>query len=259
MNKILHLSYTQFTATLLVVGIGISGLLYAHNVRAAVGDLLPNLVALPAMDIRVVSDGNSSTLRFSTLSWNNGTGAVEIEGGATTSPQRQAVYQNIYQDDGSIRQRQAGEYVYHENHSHIHFEEYADYTLQPAGAPLESARFGHKTSFCLMDTSRVDTKLPGASKKSTYNSCSDDVQGISVGWGDKYGYQLAGQEIDITNIADGNYNLIIDVNPQGRLLESDMTDNQSVVKLRIENGTVNVITDADSEPTRPGNGRGRNR
>jgi hypothetical protein len=31
--------------------------------------------------------------------------------------------------------------------------------------------------------------------------------GLAVGWGDKYGYSLPGQEIDITNVPSGNYRL----------------------------------------------------
>lgn len=225
------------------------------NAVGAVTAKEPNLVALPAEDIRLVVEGATSTLRFSTLSWNNGAGAVEIEGGEIIAGNKQKVTQNIYQDDGSTAPHHAGDFVYHPEHNHIHFEGYAIYTLQEVGAPGGSERYGQKTSFCLMDTDRVNHRLDGASKKATYNTCSGDVQGISVGWGDKYGYQLEGQEIDVSGLEDGDYTLTIEINPLRHLVESDYTDNISEVTVRISEGTASIVT--DEEPTDPGNGNGR--
>ena len=243
----------------MIISLSVFGGLFFYSSAAAVVDLKPNLVALDAEDIRLTTVGPSTILRFSTVSWNNGAGAVEIEGGATTTGGKQRVYQNIYQDDGSIRQRIAGEFLYHDEHSHIHFEGYANYTLQPVDASGASERYGQKTSFCLMDTTRVNHKLSGAPKKAEYDTCSSGIQGISVGWGDKYGYQLAGQEIDVTELPEGDYNLIIDVNPLGRLEESDMTDNISVVLVRFENGNVSVVGDGSSEGPGNSNRRGGGR
>lgn len=217
----------------------------------------PNLVALPAEDVRLVVDGATSTLRFSTLSWNNGAGPVEIYGGSKVGNDKQKVIQNIYNDDGSITEHHAGDFVYHEEHSHIHFEGYAIYTFQSVDAPGLSDRYGQKTSFCLMDTDRIDHKLDGASKKAVYKTCSGAVQGISVGWGDKYGYQLVGQEIDVTGLLDGDYKLIIEVNPLKHLVESNYEDNISEVIVRLEKGTASIVQ--NEEPSDPGNGNGRGR
>ena len=217
----------------------------------------PNLVAFPAEDVRLVVDGATSTLRFSTLSWNNGAGPVEIYGGDIIGNDKQKVIQNIYNDDGSITEHHAGDFVYHEGHNHIHFEGYATYTFQSVGAPGGSERYGQKTSFCLMDTDRIDHKLDDAQKRSVYRSCSGAVQGISVGWGDKYGYQLEGQEIDVTGLLDGDYTLTIEINPLGHLIESNYEDNISEVIVRLENGTASIIQ--DEEPHGPGNGNGNGR
>ncbi len=217
----------------------------------------PNLVALPAEDIRLETNGASTTLRFSTVSWNNGDGPVEIEGGLVTG-NTQKVTQNIYNDDGSVATHHAGDFVYHDDHNHIHFEGYADYILQPVAAPGASERYGQKTSFCLMDTDRINHKLDGAPKRAQYTTCSSSVQGISVGWGDKYGYQLAGQEIDVTGLPDGDYNLTIEINPKKHLVEQDYTDNVSTVLIRLAGGTVSVVGDdsGDDGNTGPGNGNG---
>jgi hypothetical protein len=92
-----------------------------------------------------------------------------------------------------------------------------------------------------MDTTRINTKLPGAPKKSTYSTCGNQLQGLSVGWGDKYGYNLAGQSIDVTGLPNGTYNLSITVDPKGVLHETNETDNVSVVSLQLVNGTVKVL------------------
>ena len=248
-NKYIKLIFSTFFMTVMIFTV--VGLASALTTKE------PNLVAFPAEDVRLVVDGATSILRFSTLSWNNGAGPVEIYGGDTIGNDKQKVIQNIYNDDGSITEHHAGDFVYHEEHNHIHFEGYATYTFQSVEAPGASDRYGQKTSFCLMDTDRIDHKLEGASKKAVYKTCSGAVQGISVGWGDKYGYQLAGQEIDVTGLLDGNYKLIIEINPFRHLVESNYADNTSEVIVRLENGTAFIVQDEESSGPGNGNGRGR--
>src|SRR3989344_3948922 len=219
------------------------------GLRAA-SESIPNLKALPASDIRLVQNGGSTELRFSTTGWNNGAGQLEVRAGEIDKVNgKQLVYQRIYMDDGSFsRDELVGSFVWHESHNHFHFEDYAIYTLQPVLAPGGSEQFGHKTTFCIMDTTRMNTKLPGAPKRAVYDTCGSEVQGMSVGWGDTYGYQLAGQEIDITGQPDGDYKLIIELDPKNKLVETNEGDNVSPVDIRITSGTVSVIG---------GGGRGR--
>jgi hypothetical protein len=241
----------------LIIAVLVCLLLAGASTTAAVTAKQPNLVALPAEDVRLEVNGATQTLRFSTLSWNNGAGPVEIEGGEVIGGDKQKVTQNIYNDAGGSDTHHAGDFVYHDGHNHIHFEGYATYILQPVEANGQANRIGQKTSFCLMDTDRINHRLDGASKKAQYTTCSGTVQGISVGWGDKYGYQLEGQEIDVTDLPDGDYRLIIEINPQRHLIESDYTDNVSEVIVRIENGSASIVT--DEEPSEPGNGNGNGR
>ena len=75
------------------------------------------------------------------------------------------------------------------------------HTGSPPGAqPGSSLRTGSKTTFCILDSTRISTRLPGAPKKAVYTTCGNQVQGMSVGWGDKYIWTLAGQELDITGL-----------------------------------------------------------
>ncbi len=223
-------------------------------------ELQPNLEALPADEFRLETNSAGRTyLRFSTTTWNSGAGPLELIAGDKDAGQ-QKIYQRIHLDDGSYYDLLAGTFVWHEQHGHFHSEDYALYTLQEADAPGASVRTSSKTTFCVIDTDRINHKLPGAPKRSVYRTCGSEIQGMSVGWGDTYGYYLAGQAIDVTDLPDGDYQLTIEVDPKKRLLETNDADNTSTVPLRISvsDGTVEELSDGGSGPGH-GNGRGNGR
>jgi hypothetical protein len=189
-------------------------------------ELTPNLRVDPAYDVELRRDYATGgwDLVFSTRSYNIGTGPLEIVGGETGSAW-QNVYQRVYLSDGGSYDRIAGTYTWHPEHNHVHFDNYAVYTLQPYNAPGGSKREGHKTTFCLMDTDLLYGSLPGSPGSPVYRTCDATVQGISVGWGDTYGSYLADQDIDVTNQPSGDYELTLVVDPSNKILESDDTDN----------------------------------
>jgi hypothetical protein len=63
---------------------------------------------------------------------------------------------------------------------------------------------------------------------------------MSQGWGDRYGWQLAGQEIDVTGLPEGLYRLTITIDPQHKLHETTTADNTSSVLVELAGGTVTV-------------------
>jgi len=226
-------------------------LLFAPTASAQVSELRPNLQPFPASNLALVPDFLGGTkLIFSTMSWNSGAGALELIADlGDPSSGRQRVYQRVYLSDGSHQDFLAGEFQYHPEHGHFHFEDYAVYTLQPVNAPGGSQRTSSKTTFCIIDTTKVNTRLPGAPKRAVYTTCGPAVQGMSVGWGDTYGSNLPGQSIDFTGNPDGDYRLVIEVDPRRLLLETNDVDNISCVLLRISatNLTVQVLgTGCDS-------------
>ena len=193
--------------------------------------LLPNLQVLPAQDIAVVENfGGVVELRFGTNTYNTGIGPLELIAGGVSKAQ-QFVYQRVYETGGSYQDHLAGRFVWHQGHSHFHLDDYARYTLQSVQG--KSKRSSSKTSFCLMDIELVDGQLPGAPKNAVYIQCGNFFQGVSVGWADVYGSHLPGQEIDLTRLKDGDYRLMIEVDPKNHLLETNENDNTSCVLLRI--------------------------
>src|SRR5262245_9606471 len=94
----------------------------------------PNLTPQPAWNISLVPNTTTgtSTLRFSTTSWNNGTGPLQLEAGGTdTGSGKQQVFQRIFNSDGSSTLHFCGWFEWHPTHNHFHFDNYALYSLQP--------------------------------------------------------------------------------------------------------------------------------
>lgn len=231
---------------LLAILAGISCFGFHTTALAQAVDLKPNMRPAEAFDVQLTSSG--TLLLFSTFSYNIGDGPLEIIGGATGNGV-QNVDQRIYRSDGSHYDRRAGTFEYHAGHAHVHFDNYATYTLQPINAPGGSAREGQKTTFCLMDTDRAPA--PDASTQPAhYTTCGTQIQGISVGWGDKYGWYLADQWVDVSGLPSGDYSLTIDIDPSNNLVETNDTDNSSMIYVNLD--FANNVATVINEPGDPG-------
>jgi hypothetical protein len=198
-------------------------------------ELLPDIKPYPASGLNIlIGTDNRKHLRFTTLSWNSGAGPVEIVAGkADKKARKQKVYQRIYSVNGSHRDALAGSFTWHQAHNHFHFDGYALYTLLLAGAPATSQRTGEKNTTCIMDTTRINSN-----QSAIYTTCGSRIQGMTVGWGDEYGYQLAGQSFDITGLPDGDYELRIEIDPHRRIIEANDTNNISSIVVHIQGATV---------------------
>ncbi len=227
--------------TLLLVSVVLAVAVWSVRDTHASTPLTPNLQPLKASSVRLDSPGDGHTyLLFSTTSWNSGLGPLEIIGGATdTGTSKQQVDQRIYNSDGTFSDHDAGSVDWHDGHGHIHFNDYALYTLDAVSAPGASLRTARKTTFCIVDTTRVKlTKI--SPRQPFYATCGAQVQGMSQGWGDTYGYFLDGQSIDVTGLPDGDYTLTIKIDPKNRIIETNDADNTSVVTLHLAGGAVTV-------------------
>jgi len=227
-----------------VVGVCIALAFLATGRTVAAQQLRPNLRALPPADLFILlnADTGNPELRLSATSWNSGSGPLELVAGPGGQA-GQDVYQRIYTQAGGYADYLAGTFIFHELHNHFHFEQYAVYTLRPVDAPGASQRQSYKTSFCIVDTTKVDARLPGAPKKPVYAICNAVMQGMSVGWGDTYGWNLAGQAIDLTGNPDGKYELTVTFDPENQIIETNDEDNTACVLLQISvvNRTVQTV------------------
>lgn len=116
-------------------------------------------------------------------------------------------------------------FAWSECHGHYHFQGYASYRLlRPDGS---EAMNGRKQAFCLLDSE------PYTADAGTSPIYSCLHQGLQAGWADVYTADLPCQFLDITGIADGDYSLELEVNPDGDLADESSANNIGSVALRI--------------------------
>jgi hypothetical protein len=209
------------------------------------GITLPNItpdVRTVAIGPRFVFDEETMTyvedgreLRFD--GWVQNTGTVPLELVADDPNNPTTATQCIRWTNRVCREyREVGEYAWHDEHSHFHFQDFADYRLRrlaPDGRPDYSdegvLRVSEKVSYCLVDSALADITKPSAP---FYLSCGPTLQGVSAGWADVYGTTMDGQSFPIDGLPDGHYALVVAMDYGNRLLETDDTDN--VVELTVE-------------------------
>lgn len=208
-------------------------------------------------DAIIVQSGGRAFLRFSNAPTNIGDGPFEIWGEVAPDG-RTIAHQRVYWSDGGYEDRLAGEFVFdgHEGHNHFHFADFAGYRLRAVAAGLGVGpvlRVSEKVSFALLDVAAYDRSLPGAPPHPVYDrpEGQDSHQGVSIGWADVYGRELADQGIDVTGIPDGQYWLESEIDPNNRLLEKAHSNNVGRLLVELGDGTVHVIGQPPSPPEQP--------
>jgi hypothetical protein len=230
MKRAVLLTTTLAMALLLGAGVVV---LSSGSASQAATPLYPNLKTLTPHDLRfgqeTINGSTHELLRFSNSVLNDGQGRLELAAKtvSTTSGKKTRVSQRIYDSAGGYTSRNVGDMVFHEQHNHFHFENFARYELWTRSAydnwlasnrsQGQAIRRGTKTTFCVMDTDRIQ-----GSSSPRYTTCSPNLQGLSVGWADTYTSNLWDQWIDLgTNtLPDGRYVLRSVADPNNRLYES---------------------------------------
>jgi Lysyl oxidase len=227
-------------------------------------DLLPDLAALPQENVTydnpgaifgdVAQPGQScydseraeqgavQCLRFDQVMRNRGEGPLELrfdrEIGVIGD---EDVAQRVYRSDGTFYDLQAGQVEFHAIHSHYHFKGFGQsilWQVDDAGrlvGAAEAAR-GEKVSFCVSDTDLISWGEKGddplsypapdcLEPKQTVGNTEFFWYGISRGWADRYNWYLPDQMIDTAGLSDGTYALFTTVDPDGKLKESNETNN----------------------------------
>ncbi|HWM73463.1 MAG TPA: lysyl oxidase family protein [Nocardioides sp.] len=217
-------------------------------------DLLrPNMRSLAASDLRVVLEDGERRLRFAGWLANLGPGPMVVRpGDRGVCPQGQiSVRQIVYRDragDGVFQRgrdparlrRDAGCMLDHPTHDHWHFDAMARYSLRdPEGNVIADRR---KVSFCLRDNSRV-RDADRVVRRAYFGECGPrSDQGISPGWIDIYGPDLDGQYLVLPDDTPRTtVCMVVTADPRDQLVETDETDNRSVLPLRIRGTQVSRV------------------
>ena len=202
---------------------------------------LPDIIVRQSdlLDNDIRNTGGRRLLRLSNGTANAGTGPLYLYGVTPGNGDgTQDVRQRVFREDGSFFERVAGVFVYHAEHNHIHFEEWAQYRLRRVigeDGVGDVVAEGAKTSFCILDLGVYNRNLPGYRPGGFFRTCSSTTQGLSVGWIDVYSRSLPGQNIDITDVPDGHYWIESEVDPNNNVLESNEDNNIARVRVTIGN------------------------
>jgi hypothetical protein len=146
-------------------------------------------------------------------------------------------------------------FEYHPTHNHWHTADVARFEVRQ-GSPTGPVVGGNsiKVGFCLLDLYALDGNAPTSEK--TFWDCYTSWQGVSVGWVDQYHQSTDGQQVDLTDVPNGNdYYLVSTSNPTGAFLEQDKTNDTAWVRFTLSqgsNGNRKVTVTANSPCESPG-------
>ncbi len=174
------------------------------------------------------------------------------------TPPRQLIQQRVYHKnpDGSMSfyDRWAGSMTYHPTHGHMHVDDWGVYSLRlptsdpdPLSWPIVAE--GAKLGFCLMDYGScqyyyghcrdaadniLTTDAPNYGLGGGGYSCGMTNQGISAGWTDIYYHYLDGMQIPIpSTVCNGDYMLVVHVDPYDYFLEENEDNNVQAVPITL--------------------------
>lgn len=216
--------------------------------------LLPNLRSLDAGDLQIQVTGDVRRLRFSASLANLGPGPLLLRpvGGTSCPTGRHPAVQLLHEDrnddgvfqcgrDRRVERNQVGCMLHHPDHDHWHFDAMAGYVLRHARSD-EILASRDKVSFCLRDNQRVPGQ-PVVVQREYFGECSrNSIQGISPGWIDIYSAELSGQALPVPPRMNRQVLCLdLEADPLGVLEETDETDNDVSVAIRITGREVREV------------------
>ena len=221
-------------------------------------EALPDLAVAPLADFRIDFSSGSRLLRFTAMMVNVGGGAFELRGSRSSVSEPMSMRQVIYQTSSrtSPVSREVGTSAVAmysgDGHNHWHVMEMMRYDMW---GPTGTFR-GAKVGFCFLDSDAYNLGLPGAVGSPHYfgSGCGtnpnalSNVMGLSIGWGDKYGWSLPFQWIDITGLPSGTYTVRAMVDPYRFFIESTDVNRCAYATVSISEGSnaVQVTSSGDT-------------
>ena len=205
-------------------------------------DRVPDLGMARLADLRIERSNGRRRLRYSTTIVNVGAGKFEVRGQrAHTGEPTMSVVQRVFDDAGGWREvTTAGTMIFGgDGHDHWHVRDLQQSELFRLADDAYLAQ-SDKRGFCFWDNVRYQLTLPGAPQSPVYSesgcggtSSLSTSMGLSIGWGDIYPYSLPDQFIDVTNLPDGFYRLVVTADPFSWFTEASDDNNFTWVSLEL--------------------------
>lgn len=188
-------------------------------------------------DVRIVVSNGRRLLRFSATMLNAGPGPFEVRGLRASTSSPWSIDQIVFDDAGGTRRIATPATMNYagDGHNHWHVSRVVDHDLF-SGSLTEP---GPKIGFCFFDTTHWAPSIPGSPPSRVYveSSCGglnalSNKLGISVGWGDRYGWQLPFQWVDVTGLPGGTYTLRSIVDARDEFGEVSNANNCAYTRIR---------------------------
>ncbi len=205
----------------------------------------PDLLTREPADLAVRIENGRKLLRFSNTVYNWGDGPLELRPKQRTKNQTEA-YQRMYSHaaDGTpalFSETLVGTFVFHRTHHHWHFDAFALYEILTAsGGPIAASQ---KTTVCIRDNVNPEdggASLPHFGWGDNGRCDKNAIEGLSVGYGDTYPWNIDGQSLDITGLSDGCYWFRSTANPNRNIIESNYDNNSAAVIFYLSGTTVSI-------------------
>lgn len=203
--------------------------------------LLPDLEISEPEELFIENVEGVRKIRFSTSVSNQGKGELKIRGDTNKENQITKATQIIREKDGNEIEREIGIFVFHPEHEHWHIERFTEFQLLSVdenGNIQDVIASTDKMSFCLWDEEKTGNAKNSPKERVFIGECEKEIQGISPGWSDTYGSSLPGQELDITNVEDGIYEVRATLNPDRKIIEEDYGNNSISLLVNIKDEEV---------------------
>ncbi|MBI4790807.1 MAG: hypothetical protein HY782_27575 [Chloroflexi bacterium] len=212
-------------------------------------DKLPDLGMAVFKNLSIEEPGGGRRLlRFSARIVNIGSGPIETRGSRpNTSTDTMSVQQRIYDSAGGFRDVATTAIMYYAGDAHKHWhiknlQTYELFRLDDGNKVGTSVKEG----FCFLDSFAYNLSLPGApanpvyTKQSTPKVCAkgnpsalEAIMGISVGYGDRYGWHLPDQYVEVTGLPAGDYRFKGTADKANWFLEENENNNCTWTDIRI--------------------------
>lgn len=202
---------------------------------------LPDLGKARLRDLQIqTTTSGRRLLRFTSTIVNVGAGPFEVRGRRpSTSTATMTTQQRLYTATGGHVDVDTPAVMFYagdgHNHWHVKDLERSDLIRLDNGVKVAA---GAKIGFCFYDTNAYRLSLPGAPSSPVYTGCGTSTSlkvrmGLSVGWGDRYAWNLAYQYVDITRVPPGRYRLLVTVDAAQWFVETLESNNATWVDLEL--------------------------
>jgi hypothetical protein len=209
---------------------------------ASAADRLPDLGMARLHSFHITNQYGMRLLRFGTDVVNVGVGPFEVLGAGASNAAWPWTTQRVVNDAGGYKDWAVPAEMFYsgDGHNHRHLRDLLTMELTPLGSTSVVGTVA-KIGYCFYDNVRYRLSLPGAPQSVRYGSSScgnyystSVKMGLSVGWGDRYPWDIAYQYVDISRIpTSGNYRLTVTADKQGWFRESNDSNNATWVDLHI--------------------------